>query len=57
MTAQIRSDMWNRNGREITAQLESYNSIYFRDTFRDLDVFLLQICSYFMGNVIFTTNL
>ncbi len=41
--------MWNRNGREIGAQSETYNSVYFRDTFRDLDIFTLQISSILTG--------
>lgn len=48
--------MWNRNGREVTAQSETYNSVYFRDIFRDLDMFLLQICSILVGPYTFISR-
>jgi hypothetical protein len=49
LTAQVRSGIWIRNGREATAQATAYDSVHFRDLYRDLDIFLLQCCSVLLG--------
>jgi hypothetical protein len=43
MIAHVTSGLWVRNGREISAQVETYFSVFVRDTVRDPDLFLLQV--------------
>eukprot|EP01117_Protostelium_nocturnum_P009180 TRINITY_DN3287_c0_g1_i1.p1 TRINITY_DN3287_c0_g1~~TRINITY_DN3287_c0_g1_i1.p1 ORF type:complete len:2057 (+),score=781.40 TRINITY_DN3287_c0_g1_i1:96-6266(+) len=49
LISQVRIGMWVRNGREVWAQTQTYESVYFRNTMRDLDIFLLQVGISFYG--------
>ncbi|PRP88998.1 e3 ubiquitin-protein ligase UBR1-like [Planoprotostelium fungivorum] len=49
LLSQVRIGMWVRNGREIWAQSQAYDSVYFRDIMRNPDIFLLQIGAITMG--------
>ena len=47
--SQVRVELWNRNGREIFAEMQTYESIFFQSWFRDLDILTLQIGAILMG--------
>lgn len=49
LNSQIRSGLWNRNGKEVWASSQSYESVYFRDFMKQLDIFILQVGSIVLG--------
>ncbi len=49
MLAQQRCGLWNRNGKEIWAQCQAYDCVFYRDTYRDLDILTLQSACILMG--------
>eukprot|EP01114_Cavostelium_apophysatum_P014387 TRINITY_DN3722_c0_g1_i4.p1 TRINITY_DN3722_c0_g1~~TRINITY_DN3722_c0_g1_i4.p1 ORF type:complete len:1886 (+),score=640.18 TRINITY_DN3722_c0_g1_i4:152-5809(+) len=49
LLAQVRVGMWRRNGREVWAQCQAYDSIFFREPFRDNDIFALQLSALILG--------
>lgn len=49
LLSQVRLELWNRNGREIWASTHSYESVFFRTFFKDLDIFILQAGCVLLG--------